>query len=272
MHRDISIFNMAFYREDIIIGVLIDFDLATYPEEAALLFIESTDMSPSTNVTSDRSTDTNPAPINITQGRTVVFNGGQKLINGQDRSGTTPFMAIETLDVGNPTYRHHLCHELESLFYGTVWHSVGYRYKKRVFPKPPAPKGEKNKKIDDYLRDWRVGTWKETLDAKASFLNDPELITSKIADDDLNLICLILARLFRKRRDAARSALDRLKEEAQEMQLKARREGVTQKLVTPEYPPMTYENAIYTRYAEIWGIKAGKCEKDCCVSRLASRN
>ena len=46
MHRDrdISIFNMAFYREEnVIVGVLIDFDLATYPEE---VFITVDDRNP----------------------------------------------------------------------------------------------------------------------------------------------------------------------------------------------------------------------------------
>ena len=92
--RNISIFNMAFYREEnVIVGVLIDFDLATYPEEVA---IGSTGLSPSTTVTPDGSTDTNPAPMKTGQDQTATFSGGQILKNGQDRSGTTPFMAIET--------------------------------------------------------------------------------------------------------------------------------------------------------------------------------
>ena len=264
MHRDrdISIFNMAFYREEnVIVGVLIDFDLATYPEEVALLFIGSTGLSPSTTVTPDGSTDTKPAPMKTGQDQTATFSGGQILKNGQDRSGTTPFMAIETLDVGDPTYRHHLCHELESLFYGAVWHGVGYRYKRRIFPRPPAPEGDKKK--DDHLRAWRVGTWRETMNAKKLFLDEPEPVISLISNELLGTIFQCLAGLFVKRRDAARTDRNRLKELAVDMKLQAirlRKQGVTPGPVIPEIPPLRYENAIYPRFAELWGLKVVKCE------------
>ena len=129
MHRDISIFNMAYYRnpEGNVVGTLIDFDLATYPEESARPFMESSVpdppliMSPSSSgvcTVKDTTTD-----INKRQDSTV--DEGEVLKNGQNRSGTASFMSIEALDLTTPDYNHHVCHELESIFYALIWHGVG---------------------------------------------------------------------------------------------------------------------------------------------------
>ena len=125
LHRDISIHNMAFYikrlrnKTIVIVGLLIDFDLATYPEEAALRFIENT---PPLDIESgaDIPHDSAITPVDVNQSPESIVDSEETLKNGQDRSGTAPFMSIEALDLLSPYYKHHVCHELESIFYATV--------------------------------------------------------------------------------------------------------------------------------------------------------
>ena len=125
LHHDISIHNMAFYLKRrrnnpaVIIGLLIDFDLATYPEEAALRFIESKPPL-SIELGTDMPHDPVIAPVNASLIPGSVAGGEETLKNGQDRSGTAPFMAVEALDLQSPYYKHHVCHELESIFYASV--------------------------------------------------------------------------------------------------------------------------------------------------------
>ena len=146
LHRDISIHNMAFYlkrrrnKPAVIIGLLIDFDLATYPEEAALRFIESKPPL-SIELGTDIPQDPVLAPVDATHNPESIADREETLKNGQDRSGTAPFMAVEALDLQSPYYKHHVCHELESIFYASVWHGIGYRHKKKILPRPPYQTG-----------------------------------------------------------------------------------------------------------------------------------
>ena len=206
LHRDISIHNMAFYRKrrrnkpGVIVGLLIDFDLATYPEEAALRFIES---KPPLDIESGTDIPHDPAiaPVDATLIPESIADSEETLKNGQDRSGTAPFMAIEALDLRTPYYKHHVCHELESIFYASVWHGIGYRHKAKILPRPPSTqKSGKKIRAHDYLRGWRVGTWSEVMKEKTAFLSSPGSITSLIKNRELSLICYTLASSFRARR------------------------------------------------------------------------
>lgn len=74
----------------------------------------------------------------------------------ENRSGTTPFMAIETVDLNLPGYKHHLCHELESIFYVIMWHILGYRHKKGIYA-TEANRYNTERKKWDLLKDWNQG-------------------------------------------------------------------------------------------------------------------
>lgn len=74
----------------------------------------------------------------------------------ENRSGTTPFMAIENVDLNLPGYKHHLCHELESIFYVIMWHILGYRHKKGIYP-TEANRYNTERKKWDLLKDWNQG-------------------------------------------------------------------------------------------------------------------
>ena len=202
LHRDISIFNMAFYRKpsEKVVGTLIDFDLAIYPEEAALPFIQVAALVPERP---HASVNCNPTidPNDNTQNQKPTAGGDEMPQNGQDRSGTALFMALESLDLTTPNYKHHVCHELESIFYASVWHGIGYRHKAKILPRPPSTqKSGKKIRAHDYLRGWRVGTWSEVMKEKTAFLSSPGSITSLIKNRELSLICYTLASSFRARR------------------------------------------------------------------------
>lgn len=113
------------------------------------------------------------------------------------------------------------------------------------------------------------------MNAKKLFLDEPEPVISLISNELLGTIFQCLAGLFVKRRDAARTDRNRLKELAVDKKLQAirlRKQGVTPGPVIPEIPPLRYENAIYPRFAELWGLKVVKCEMDCCASGMANHN
>ena len=197
MHRDISIFNMAYYEEGKkTIGVLIDFDLASYPEEMVNRILGLTrdddktdDAMPSADTTvnvtnrSDGTTSLNPYPAGACQ----------------DRSGTTPFMAIETLDLSTSGYKHHLSHDLESILYASVWHGVGYKYDQKLYPMVLMNVDGKEKE-SDLLRSWRVGSWDEVVEKKEAFLSAPHATTGYITYDILATTCENLAGLLNERR------------------------------------------------------------------------
>ena len=196
---------MAFYKKKRgggVVGVVLDFDLGVYPEEAARPFLENSSGPPLDSVRLARDLAVPPVDVSPSQGS--IVGSDETLKNGQDRSGTAPFMAIEALDLKTPYYKHHVCHELESIFYASVWHGIGYRHKAKILPRPPSTL-QSGKKIrsHDYLRGWRVGTWSEVMKEKTAFLSSPGSITSLIKNRELRLICYTLANSFRARRSAA---------------------------------------------------------------------
>ena len=78
------------------IGVLIDFDLASYPEEMVnkiLGLLRNDDKAEEVRADADTAIDVTNNPVGTT--KLNPYPTGVC----QDRSGTTPFMAIETLDL-----------------------------------------------------------------------------------------------------------------------------------------------------------------------------
>ena len=184
------------------IGVLIDFDLASYPIEMVNKILGIT-------LVGDKIDDATPntdAVVNATNNS----SGTASLIpypTGacQDRSGTTPFMAIETLDLSTVGYKHHLSHDLESILYASVWHGVGYRYDQKQCPMMIIDTDYGEKEVD-LLRFWRVGSWERIVKEKEAFLGAPRTITRYIDYAMLAVTCRKLAGLFHKRRSATKEA------------------------------------------------------------------
>ena len=190
------------------IGVLIDFDLASYPIEMVNKILGIT-------LVGDKIDDATPntdAVVNATNNS----SGTASLIpypTGacQDRSGTTPFMAIETLDLSTAGYKHHLSHDLESIFYASVWHGVGYKYDQKQYPMMLIYTDDGEKEVD-LLRFWRVGSWKRVVKEKEAFLGAPRTMTRYIDYAMLAATCRGLAGLFHKRRTASKEATRELNE------------------------------------------------------------
>ena len=269
LHRDISIFNMAFYRKPSgkVVGTLIDFDLAIYPEEAALPFIQVAVLVPEhprASVTCNPTIYLN----DDTQNQKPTADGDEMPQNGQDRSGTALFMALESLDLTTPNYKHHVCHELESIFYASVWHGVGYRHRRGILPRPPRRRDEETRQ-PDYLRKWRVGSWQEIMGAKDNFLSNPTPIAQLIKHGELRPNCQLLALLFRRRRDAARQASDAAVEEDTARQRALFRQGIIS-FDGLMKPALKYDLAVYPSYARTLGMRVVECKKECCVSILSN--
>ena len=203
LHCDISIYNIAFYKKKRgggVVGVVLDFDLAVYPEGAARPFLENSSGPPLDSVRLARDLAVPPVDVSPSQGS--IIGSDETLKNGQDRSGTAPFMAIEALDLRTPYYKHHVCHELESIFYASVWHGIGYRHKAKILPRPPCQPGSKTKP-PDYLQVWRRGTWSEVKNSKMAFISSSGYLLSLIEHPELKYICVSLAFMFRERQLAA---------------------------------------------------------------------
>ena len=262
---------MAYYVEGVkLFGVLVDFDLASYPAELVYKTLGSLQNSDSTG----------EATPDVDTAFNVVNNIGAC----QDRIGTMAFMAIETLDLTAPDYKHHLSHDLESIFYTSVWHGVGYRCGKKRYP-IALLHTENDEKEVDLLRFWRTGTWKSVAAKKEAFLSSSSDTTRYILDDFLETICGDLARLFYRRRSAAKEAAEESKQlerirnlykklmsgdggngiiKTSDISTWASRNGLS----LPERSGAAVSkslDSIYPEYAECWFLfDLDECEKSCC--------
>lgn len=246
LHRDISIFNMAYYeKDDHKIATLIDFDLATFPE----------DIQPQSEITVGST-----PPQDNPQGEAAVPNIVHP--RPEDRSGTTPFMAIETLDMKTPGYKHHLCHDLESIFYVVVWHGVGYRHKMNIYP-TETNRFNKDRRQRDVLRGWRIGPWSAVMTVKVAFVNRPLDILRSIIHPLLAVVAADLVDVIRARDQASVSEdLDRFR-----LELQAKTQLNLQPGVQLPTPVVRDTNvAIFPKFAKAWGITGMNCGKSCCVA------
>lgn len=255
LHRDISIGNMAYYvKNGKKIAALIDFDLATFPiqspklENPARLDVTEPVNAPSVY-------DAPASPCNAT-----TADGKGNNDKGHERSGTTPFMAIETLDLNLSPYVHHVCHELESLFYASVWHGVGYRWTKGIYPY--ASESAKKKK-NDILRGWRMGTWEQVVIKKNSFLLDAKDTLRHVKHLWLKQTCWNLALLFRQRIEAVRN-WDWNMEVAAESAAQGQ-QGAKLRVMSVVHQP------IFPTFADMWGFERVACQKSCCVINTPKR-
>ena len=273
---------MAYYMEGITaIGVLIDFDLATYPEEMVIKILglsrndEKTEL---VGTDADTTIDLTDSPGRMTN--SIPYPTGAC----QDRSGTTPFMAIETLDLKSSGYKHHLSHDLESIFYASVWQGVGYKYDQKQYPmiKVQTDNGEKEV---DLLRSWRIGSWDAVVKEKEIFLSSSSETTRYILDEYLTTTCGGLARLFHRRRSALKEAAEESKQWEKTMNLyKKLMSGDGGNVITNSSDITTWASRqvlnpserrsapvskpldpIYPAYAEHWFLfDLDDCEKNCC--------
>lgn len=245
LHRDISIFNMAYYEKDNWkIATLIDFDLATFPE--------------GTEARSETAAEPAPPEDNALAAPTITHP------RPEDRSGTTPFMAIETLDLDSPGYKHHLCHELESIFYVVIWHAVGYRHKKGIYPTKENRKNTERKKID-VLRGWRTGNWAVVKSAKIAFIYSPRDVIQLIISSFLKIVVARLVRIFTKRHHIyLLSYLEQVIADETKMLEDLEYEALLNEPL-PEPEDQSTKIAIFPEFASAWGIKGLECKKSCCV-------
>lgn len=264
LHRDISIANMAFYiKEEKIIGTLIDFDLATFPEQTPRLSGAIPQPSASSPTVPEAVNGTTSSAVGLDTpivsdvpnapsataplptAAIAVGNGNNG--KGQERSGTTPFMAIESLNLDFPGYVHHLRHELESLLYASVWHAVGYRWREGKLPM--VWDEDKNKPVD-LLRAWRVGSWKVVVKEKVDFLGSASGILNYINHEELRDKCYRLTKVYHRRAEAIRGIIS---------DISIRRAG------TKRQDIIFVNEPIYPYFADIWVIRRGECQKSCCV-------
>lgn len=239
---------MAYYEKDKRkIATLIDFDLATFPGD--------------TQAQSEAVTEPTPSEDNAQAVPTIIHP------RPEDRSGTTPFMAIETLDVSLPGYKHHLCHELESIFYVVVWHAVGYRHKKRIYPTKFNRNNTDRKKID-ILKGWRTGSWDSVKKEKVNFYDDPSVVFSMIILKKLARVVLKISKLFSDRQHAfSRRRYEEFEltidsEDEEESDSESDSETETDEPAEPTRPRID----LFPQFARAWRIKGMKCGKSCCVA------
>lgn len=244
LHRNISIFNAVYYEKDNPeLTTLIDFDLATLPDD--------------TQIPSEVTAELMP-PHDITQGvsaaPTVVHTCAGV------RSGTTPFIAIEALDLKMQGYRHYLCHDLESIFYVIIWHGVGYRPKTNIYP-TESNRYNKDLKQRDILRGWSIGPLSEVTTMKVAFVYRPLGVLRSITHPLLARVAIRLVEVIRARGEA--SVLEDIRRFRLEMH--AERQQNTQPEV--QLPTSAVRNTsvvIYPKFAQAWGITGIVCGKSCC--------
>lgn len=204
-----------------VVGVLIDFDLATFP-----------------------------------------LPNGDDEPTSHHRSGTKPFMAIETLDSeSREPYTHHFVHEMESILYTTVWQGVGYRGAELPL----------NNKGPDYLAKWRKGPWTDVRDSKKSFLNDSDTILSYIQDSTLHGFCLNLSTCINARYKAIlehkaweKKALLRQVARDWKFDFNENQNQNSSPPIPPE-PPIPSKAILPSFLKEMeWTTSIMTCSRDCC--------
>ncbi|KAI0962162.1 hypothetical protein AcV7_001063 [Taiwanofungus camphoratus] len=186
LHRDISVNNIMFYREDgRVIGVLCDWDLAMIKSEPELppevKFIIPSTQEGNTGeeaIEGEGNSDSEESADETTSGgeelqhvvTDTIQDGHADRVGAETeqnnntndsqhpkaryRTGTGPFMALDLLSPGD-TPMHLYRHDLESFFYVLVWFCVTFR-----------PKTHKV----GYISSWQRHSLVEIGDAKLHFL------------------------------------------------------------------------------------------------------
>lgn len=176
--------------------------------------------------------------------------------NNRYWSGSIPFLAIETLEMTLSPYEHHVCHDLESLLYASVWLGLGYRWKRGTcrYPSESA-----TRKKHDILRGWRVGSWSEVADRKDVFLTKPAMILDHVKHFVLKQICWNLAFLFRRRMQAVRD-----REWIRELAIESAAHGQQDAKLRVMF--VVHNQPIFPTFADMWGFERVACQESCCVS------
>lgn len=172
--------------------------------------------------------------------------------------GTIPFMSVETFDSDSPGYQHHLCHDLESIFYVMVWHAVGY------------PREIDVTKFDRHniLKCWR--TLVKVKTAKVVFINNPMDVFPLITCHSLTLVVAKLLMIVNERHHSVLVRyLAQIRMEAKQQQVLQPEPGaqLAVQLVDGTSDLPSTKNAIFPEFARAWGMIVMKCEENCCVDR-----
>lgn len=172
--------------------------------------------------------------------------------------GTIPFMSVETFDSDSPGYQHHLCHDLESIFYVMVWHAVGY------------PREIDVTKLDrlNILKCWR--TLVKVKTAKVVFINNPMDVFPLITCHSLTLVVAKLLMIVNERHHSVLVRyLAQIRMEAKQQQVLQPESGaqLAVQLVDDTSDLPSTKNAIFPEFARAWGMIGMKCEENCCVDR-----
>lgn len=248
-----SIVNVAFHVKERRVDALIEFDLSFCEGAERSGFLTSVkgelpvaNMKSSTvsGVSADSS-----APTSLYKAASTGEEDNNDICH---RSGTMPFMAIEALDLKLSPYIHDICHDLESIFYTSVWHGVGYR------------STESARQKHDILRGWRMGTWEQVVIKKNSFLLDAKDTLRHVKHLWLKQTCWNLAFLFRQRIEAVRN-WDWNMEVAAESAAQGQ-QGAKLRVMS-----VVHNQPIFPTFADMWGFERVACQKSCCVINTPKR-
>lgn len=174
---------------------------------------------------------------------------------------TIPFMSVETFDSDSPGYQHHLCHDLESIFYVMVWHAVGY------------PREIDVTKFDrrNILKCWRTESLAKVKTAKVVFINNPMDVFPLITCHSLTLVVAKMLMIVNERHHSVLIRyLAQIRMEAKEQQVLQPESGaqlVAVQLVDGTSDLPSTKNAIFPEFARAWGMIGMKCDENCCVDR-----
>lgn len=258
LHQDIFIANMANHIKDgRVIAMLLEFDPSKISNPSGF---ECPDAFGSVDESSSPAAIPNtPMLSNAPSTPTSLYedeNAGEQGNNYRHRSGSIPFMAIETLEITLSPYEHHMCHDLESLLYASVWHGLGYRWKRGICPYLSE---SATRKKHDILREWRVGSWSEVADRKDVFLTKPAMVLDHVKHFVLKQICWNLAFLFRRRMRAVR-------DRAWIRKLAAESAVLGQQGAKLRVMPVVHDwQVTFPAFADVWGFDFFACQKNCCV-------
>jgi len=171
LHGDISINNiMWFLRDERVVGVLCDFDLAKIQKE---------DTSPATERCGGKQLH-----MGLRNSEPSVASPGVRLENhpkkSETRYGTGPFMAMDLLREGLPPV-HKYRHDLESFFYVYVYAAAAYNPVKKNF---------------GYIAQWQHSSLVAIGDSKRKFLMDATEIRAVFTEAHPDFKPLLKKRTF----------------------------------------------------------------------------
>lgn len=243
---------MAYNMKDgRIIATLLDFDLATFPDETNdpdEAVTQCSVSSPDAPVSVNGSASSTGGPEMSMDNKSAELSKASRECR---RSGTTPFMSIQALDWSLSPFVHHLCHELESILYASVWYGVGYRWNAGVIPWT----SEGHYRPVEILKEWRIGSLDEVVSKKGAFLLNPMSILKHMKHERLRRACLFLSYIFNQKLTGLRQ-LEMLRDFPDCFSKIHRTLWVDSEYI---------DKPVYPYFAKVWKMQIAQCQKTCCV-------